>query len=92
MFLERGVQLVAISTDGMGDARNMATLSGATYPVIPDPDTRISRSYGVFDLLGDGVAAPAVFVIASTGEIAWRYIGRDIADRPTTAEILGKLP
>lgn len=76
----------------MSDARNMALLAGVTYPVLSDPDARIARSYGVFNLLGDGVAAPAVFIIAPDGEILWRLIGRDIADRPAPDEIIRNLP
>ena len=32
---------------------------GASYPILADPTRATAQAYGVFDLLGDGVAAPA---------------------------------
>ena len=64
---------------------------GAEYPLLADPTREASKSYGVFNLLGDGVAAPAVFIINPDRSIRWSYVGRDIVDRPTTASILTRL-
>jgi len=64
----------------------------APFPVVVDAEHRVSEAYGVYNLLGDGLAAPSVFVIAGDGRILWSYIGRDDADRPTTDTILAQLP
>lgn len=69
----------------------MALLAEAEFPVLSDPAGATTRSYGVFDLLGDGVAAPATFIITGDGGIAWRQIGTDIADRAAPSEILARL-
>ncbi len=71
-----------------------ASLSGAnlSYPILADPDHRIAAAYGVYNLLGDSVATPAVFIIDKSGQIVWSYIGQNISDRPSNQTILENLP
>ena len=69
----------------------MELLAEAGFPILADPLGATARSYGVFDLLGDGIAAPATFIIAGDGRIAWSRIGEDIADRVAPSEILARL-
>ena len=88
---KRNVELVAVSTDTQEDALLMLELAGAVFPILADPDHEATRSYGVFDLLGDGVATPSTFVVSLDGSIGWRYVGKDIADRPTIQDILNAL-
>lgn len=61
---------------------------GLSFPVLADPQVRAINAYGVFNLLGDGVAAPSVFIVDKAGVIRSRYIGRDTGDRPATSSIL----
>ncbi len=82
---------MAVSTDGRAGALQMALLANAGFPVLADPGGATARSYGVFDLLGDGVAAPATFIITGDGGIAWRQVGKDIADRVAAETILARL-
>ncbi len=63
-----------------------------TFPILADPDHAMADQYGVFNLLGDGVATPSVFVINQAGQITWSYVGKNINDRPTNQEILSNLP
>lgn len=71
-----------------------ASVSGASlsYPILADPDHGIAAAYGVYNLLGDSVATPAVFIIDKSGQIVWSYIGQNISDRPTNQTILENLP
>ena len=69
----------------------MMAFSGAEFPVLADPDGATARSYGVFDLLGDGVATPATFIVREDGSIGWYQVGVDIADRATVEEIMAAL-
>ncbi len=75
----------------MEDALNMAMLAGAMFHVLADSDTQVAREYGVFDLLDDGVSAPATFIVGSDTTILWRHVGQNIADRPLSGEILEKV-
>lgn len=61
---------------------------GAHFPVLADPDGKVARLYGVYDLLGDGLAAPATFVIWSDGTVKWRHVGESIDDRPSAGDVL----
>lgn len=87
----QNVELAAISTDDVNDARQMASIVHAEYPVLADADKKTARAYKVFDMLGDGVAAPAVFIIDADHKIAWQQIGENISDRPTNEDILREL-
>ena len=66
----------------------MADLVGAGFHVLSDFDASVAESYGVFNLLGDGVAAPGTFIVLPDGAIATYYIGRNVNDRPTPDQIL----
>ena len=59
-----------------------------TYPVLYDTTTAVARSWGVFDLLGDGVSAPSTFVFAPAGHLVAAHIGRHAGDRPDAEDIL----
>lgn len=87
-FTKRNVGLVTISTDQPQDAVDMAVHVGADYPILADSDTTVTRAYGVFNLLGDGVSAPAVFVIWNDGTVRSAHVGESISGRPTAEQII----
>ena len=64
----------------------------ADYPILADVDHAVADAYGVFNLLGDGVATPSVFVIDPAGRIVWSYVGKDANDRPSPADVLSHVP
>ena len=82
---------MAVSTDTVDDALRMTLLTGARFPILADPDGATARSYGVFNLLGDGVATPATFVVKKDGSVGWRQVGGDIGDRAMVSDILDAL-
>ncbi len=90
-FKEAGAEVVAISMDEQVPTFQMSALVKADYPVLSDPEGRVVKSYGVYDLLDDGVAAPAVLIVGQGRAIEWRQVGTDIGDRPTAAELLKRL-
>ena len=59
-----------------------------TYPVLYDTTTAVARSWNVYDLLGDGVSAPSMFVFAPAGHLVAAHIGRHAGDRPDAEDIL----
>ncbi len=83
-------ELLAISVDTLEYSRQMQDLVGASFPVLADPNHAVASAYGIFDLLGDGVAAPATFIISS-GAVVAGHIGRDISDRVPASAILEEL-
>ena len=84
-------ELLAISTDELDGAANMAAYTGAACSIAADPDEQIARSYGVFNLLGDGVATPATFIVGSDGKVDWVRVGNTAGDRVLPAELLPRL-
>ncbi len=88
LFAEVGYRPVAISTDEVEGAADMAQYTRAEYPILADPDHAVAESFGVFDLLGDGVAAPAVLLIGEYRVVHWRQVGEGIGDRPSISTIL----
>lgn len=64
----------------------------AQFPMLSDADRQVADTYGVYNLLGDGYAAPATFVIDQQGTVVWSYVGQEAGDRPTPQEILDHLP
>ena len=52
----------------------------------------VSEAYGVYDLLGDGLAAPAVFIVDTDGHIVWRQVGQSTGDPVSAQMIIEHLP
>ena len=73
-------------------AQAIAQLVQAGYPILADTDHAVSDAYGVFNLLGDGLTTPAIFVIDPAGQLVWSYVSQDANDRPASAAILAHLP
>jgi hypothetical protein len=63
-------------------------LNKLTYPVVYDTTTAVTRSWNIFDLNGDGVAAPATFVFGPTGHLVAAHIGAHAGDRPRAEDII----
>ena len=72
--------------------RNTKMTLGVEFPLLADAGYEVAEAYGVYNLLGDGYAAPAVFVIDSDGRIVWSYVGQDPYDRAPIEVILQNLP
>lgn len=83
-----GAQFFAISTDDLSNAGFMADNTGVSFPVLYDPGAEVVSAFEVFDLLGDGLAAPSTFVIDTDGVIRWKYVGARKGDRPSVETIL----
>ena len=49
------------------------------------------EAYGVYDLLGDGLATASTFLIDKQGVTRWKYVARGISDRPSESEVLEQL-
>ena len=73
------------------DAMTVVDEWRVTFPVLYDSSTEVAQSYGIYDLLDDGLAAPSMFIIDADGVIRWKYIGTAAGDRPTLATIKEQL-
>lgn len=87
-FQELGVEVIAISMDDGATAAKTVGMHNLEFPVLYDTDGTVSRAWSVYNVLGDGLAAPATFIIDGAGRLALWKIGQNIVDRPSTGEIL----
>lgn len=91
-FRQRDAEIVALAVQGVSNARRMVQVSGAEFPILADADHRVAEAYQVYNLLGDGKATPAVFIVDREGRIVWTYVGKNANDRPGYQTILDHLP
>lgn len=61
------------------------------YPLLSDPGGRVIKDWGVWTDGEGGIAKPSIFANKSEGSVAWEYVGRDFADRPTDDELFKAL-
>ena len=90
-FKEYASEVVAISMDNVEEMQGLSSQLGLDYYLLSDPSGSVIKQYGVYNLLGDGVATPSVFVISDDKSVAWKYVGKTISDRPTDTTILTKV-
>ena len=83
--------MLAISTDDLSGAQSIVGKVGIEFPVLYNSDTDVVDAYGVYNLRGDSLAAPATFVIDSEGIVRWSHVSRRTSDRPKTSEIIKQL-
>ncbi len=91
-FNQKNAEVLALAVQDQAGALAATGSAQAAYPILADPDHRVADAYGVYNRLGDGLAAPAVFIINKSGQIAWSYIGQNVGDRPNNQTILENLP
>jgi peroxiredoxin len=90
-FEQLNAEILAISVEEPALGQRVAELLSLPYPVLSDPDHRVVDQYAVYNLLGDSLATPSVFIIDMDGVIRWAYVGQSSADRPSNETILGQL-
>jgi len=84
--------VIALVVASAASVEGWCQSAGIHYPMLADPTHQVAAAYGVYNLLGDGLAAPAVFVIDTGGRIAWSHIGQGSGDRVDVQTILEHLP
>jgi len=91
-FQDAGAEVVSLVVASIEVVEGWCQRARVDYPMLADSEHRVSEAYGVYNLLGDGLAAPAVFVVDTDGRIVWSHIGQHPSDRPGVQTILEQLP
>lgn len=86
-----GAEVLAISVDDPQQNKAGKEDLGLSFPVLSDGTHAVGEAYAVYNLLGDGADAPAVFVLDRHGRIRWRFIGRNVLERPPIRKVLAEL-
>ena len=84
--------MVALAVASLSSVNGAQQTTKATYPMLADPKHQAAEAYSVYNLLGDKLAAPSVFVIGTDGRILWSHVGQNSSDRPAPKTILEQLP
>jgi len=90
-FKDLGAEIVAIGVETLELSTRLAQNTGVKYPILADPEHQAIEAYGVYNLLGDGRAAPSVFVVDEKGLMIWKHVGENKGDWPSTEDILDQL-
>jgi glutaredoxin-dependent peroxiredoxin len=88
--LKARAELSAISVDTPEKSNQLAVKLGITFPLLSDVNRSAIRAYGVEDA-ENGIAWPAIFIVAPDGTIRWRSLAETYKERPTSEVILDAL-
>ena len=91
-FQDAGAEVISLVVASNQVVAGWCQRAGISYPLLADPEHHVAGAYGVYNLLGDGLAAPAVFVIEPDGRIAWSHVSQSAGERPGAQAILDHLP
>jgi peroxiredoxin len=91
-FQDAGAEVVSLVVATVEVAAGWCQRAGVSYPMLADPDHRVAEAYGVYNLLGDGLAAPAVFVVDTDMRIIWSHVGWHAGDWVDAPTVLAQLP
>ena len=86
-----GAQMVAISVDSPADARRMADLVQASFPVLSDEDGAVTTAYRLFDQLFSGGFTTAIVLLGQDRELLANPIGTTPDDQLPAAVIVDAL-
>ena len=71
-------------------SKALAENLGVTFPLLSDPERKVIRAYGVEDQ-ENGIAWPAIFIVARDGNVRWRSLAETYKVRPTSEVVLQAL-
>ena len=89
--MQEGVSLAGISVDPIENNRAMVEKLLLPFPLLSDPEGRVTKEWGVWTDTEGGIAKPSIFAIRKDRSIGWAYVGRDFADRPTDDELFDSI-
>jgi len=92
-FLQLGARVYGMSADSVGQNAAVMDKLALNYPVFSDESKDAAVRPLGFDDEGDPrqISKPGVVVISPEGEIVYRFVGNDYADRPDEDSILAEV-
>lgn len=86
-----GARVVGISVDPPPQNAAMVEKLQLPFPLLSDPDG--SGAIKPYDVWHDdaSIARPAIVLVRPDGEVAFRHVGGDFADRPTEDDVLAEV-
>ncbi|MGH9543781.1 MAG: peroxiredoxin family protein [Terriglobales bacterium] len=94
-FEAQGIKLAAISYDSPAILKDFTDRHKIDFPLLADPDSKVSRSFHVLNEKADGMtrgmALPGFFYIDKAGVIREKYFEVNYVDRFTPNNVIAKL-
>ena len=84
------MSLAGISVDPVENNQAMVEKLLLPFALLSDPEGGVINEWGVWNDT-ERIAKPSIFAIRKYGSIAWAYVGRDFADRPTDDELFSAI-
>jgi peroxiredoxin len=91
-FRAAGTEVVALLIAAPESVQEWYRDAELSYPVLADSAHQVAELYNVYNLLGDGLTAPAAFIVTTDGHVEWGHIGWRSGDQPDPETILAHLP
>ena len=85
-----GGSLIAISSDGITDAKGMVDDQNLTFTVLSDSSKTAISAYNVVNKSSDHIAQPSAFIIKKDGTIGWKSID-SFSSRTSSSDIVSAL-
>lgn len=82
---KKGIQVIAISPDGIDDLKTMANRLDNPYWFLSDPRLELTDRYGI--RRDEELPHPAVVLIDKQGIVQWFYVGENYKQRPSSSQI-----
>lgn len=76
-FKDRNTEIIAISADDMTHAKMTKGELGLSFPVIPDPGTKLIKTFGVENISKQGIAYPSAYLIDKSGTVVLSFADRN---------------
>ncbi len=90
-FLAAGARLAGVSVDAVGQNAAMVDKLGLPFPLLSDPDgEQAIKPYDVWHA-DASIARPAVILVGADGQVAYRRVSADFADRPDEQDVLARV-
>ena len=80
-ILEANAEILAVSVDDAIIQAQTSEKIESRYPILLDPDAKTTKAFGVFNPQ-ERLAFPATFVVGPDRRVLYRYVGKDLHDRP----------
>jgi peroxiredoxin Q/BCP len=70
-----GAEVIAVAVASCSSVEQWRKRADIVFPMLADPDHKVSEAYGIYNLFGDNTAGPAVFVIDQDSRVHWSHVG-----------------
>lgn len=86
-----GAELIAISSDNVGESKDTVNKIGLTFTVLSDSNKETIGNYNVVDPFNKHIARPATFILNQDGTIAWTFLDERLGHRVPVQDIISQL-